>query len=102
MLVQSASLRNIGPVSALMESPTIRVKACNLVFRENTKVLEVEDQLLCPDVQDEAEINCNELKNSFEFFQRKLRQVVLEAKHKRKGKMHQLKIHDVFKPQTFS
>ena len=53
-----------------MESPTITVKACNLVFRENTKVLEVENQLLCPDVLDEAEINYNELKNSFEIFQR--------------------------------
>ena len=85
-----------------MESPTITIRACNLVFRENTKVLEVEDQLLCPDVQDETEINYNELKNSFEFFQRKLRQVVLEVKHKREGNMHQLKIHDLFKPQTFS
>ena len=72
------------------------------MFQENTKVLEVEDQLLCPDVQDEAEIDYNELKNSFEFFQRKLRQVVFEAKHKREGNMHQLKIHDLFKPQTFS
>ena len=68
LLVQSALLRNIRPVSALMETPTIRVRACNLVFRENAKVLEVEDQLLCPDVQDEAEIDYNELKiplNSF-------------------------------------
>ena len=86
----------------LMESPTIRVRACNLVFRGNTSFLKVEDQLLCPDVQDEAEINYNELKNSFEFFRRKLRLVVLEAKHKREGNMHQLKIHDLFKPQTFS
>ena len=54
----------------------------NLQFREKNKVLEVEDQLLCPDVQDEAGIDHNKLKNSFEFFQRKLRQVVLEAKNK--------------------
>ena len=70
----------------------------NLLFREKNKVLEVEDQLLCaygnlaiccralltsaPDVQDEAGIDHNKLKNSFEFFQRKLRQVVLEAKNK--------------------
>ena len=45
-----------------METPTIRVRACNLMFLENPKVLEVEDQLLCPDVQDEAEIDYNELK----------------------------------------
>ena len=31
-------------------------------------VLEVEDQLLCPDVLDEAGIDHNKLKNSFEFF----------------------------------
>ena len=54
----------------------------NLLFREKNKVLEVEDQLLCPDVQDEAGIDHNKLKNLFEFFQRKLRQVVLEAKNK--------------------
>ena len=72
------------------------------MFRENTKVLEVEDQLLCPDEQNEAEIDCNELKNSFEFFQRKLGQVVLEAKYKREGSMRQLKNYGLFKPQTFS
>ena len=55
-----------------------------------------------PRCEDEAEIDYNELKNSFEFFQRKLRQVVLETKRKREGSMHQLKIHDLFKPQTFS
>ena len=53
----------------------------NLLYREKNKVLEVEDQL-CPDVQDEAGIDHNKLKNSFELFQRKLRQVVLEAKNK--------------------
>ena len=26
----------------------------------------------------------------------------MEAKHKREGNMHQLKIHDLFKLQTFS
>ena len=54
----------------------------NLLFREKNKILELEDQLLCPDVQDDAGIDHNKLKNSFEFFQRKLRQVVLEAKNK--------------------
>ena len=33
----------------------------NLLFREKNKVLEVEDQLLCPDVQDEAGIDHNKL-----------------------------------------
>ena len=54
----------------------------NLLFREKNKVLQVEDQFLCPDVQDEAGIDHNKLKNPYEFFQRKLRQVVLEAKNK--------------------
>ena len=54
----------------------------NLLFREKNKVLEVEDQLLCPDVQDEAGIDHDKLKNSFDFFQRKFRQRVLEAKNK--------------------
>ena len=40
------------------------------------KVLEVEDQLLCPDVQAQAGNYYNELRNSFELFQQKLRQVV--------------------------
>ena len=44
------------------------------------KVLEVEDQLLCPDVQVQARNYYNELRNSFELFQQKLRQVILDAK----------------------
>ena len=72
-------------MSALTETPTIgliRAYSMNLLFREKNKVLEVEDQLLCPDGQDEAGIDHNKLKNSFEFFQWKLRQVVLEEKNK--------------------
>ena len=63
------------------------------------KVLEVEDQLLCPDVQVQARNYYNELRNSFELFQQKLRQVILDAKHKREqnDNMHQLTIHDLFK-----
>ena len=62
------------------------------------KILEVEDQLLCPDVQDEAGIDYKELKNFFKIFQRKLRQAVLEAKRKKERSMHQLTIIDLFKP----
>ena len=75
-------------MSALTETPTVLrplglgYKSMNLLFREKNKVLEVEDQLLCPDMQHEAGIDHNKLKNSFEIFQRKLRQVVLEAKNK--------------------
>ena len=65
------------------------------------KVLEVYDQLLCPDVQDEAEIDYNILKNSFEIFQRKLRQVVLEAKRERERNLHQLTIHNFLNRKLF-
>ena len=61
------------------------------------KVLEVEDQLLCPDVQVQARNYYNELKNSFKLFQQKLGQVILGAKRKREQNMHQLTIHDLFK-----
>ena len=60
------------------------------------KVLEVEDQLLCPDVQAQAGNYYNELKNSFKFFQQKLRQVILDSKRKERN-MHQLTIYDLFK-----
>ena len=43
------------------------------------KVFEVEDQLLYPDVQVQAGNCYNELRNSFELFQKKLRQVILDG-----------------------
>ena len=61
------------------------------------KLFEVEDQLLCLDVQVQARNYYNELRNSFELFPPKLRQVILDAKRKREGNMHQLTIHDPFK-----
>ena len=48
------------------------------------KLLEVEDQLLCRYVQVQARnYNYSELRNSFELFQQKLRQVIFDAKRKR-------------------
>ncbi|CAK8698196.1 unnamed protein product [Clavelina lepadiformis] len=61
------------------------------------KVLEVEDQLLCPALQDQAGGAYNNLKSTFECFQRKLRQVTLEAKQKGMQNMHQMTLHDMFK-----
>ena len=61
------------------------------------KVLEVENQLLCPDVQVQTRNYYNELRNFFELFQQKLRQVILDAKRKRERNMHQLTIYDLFK-----
>ena len=61
------------------------------------KVFEVEDQLLCPDVQVQAGNCYNELRNFFELFQQELRQVILDVKRKEEPNMHHLTIHDVFK-----
>jgi hypothetical protein len=61
------------------------------------QVLDIEDQLFCPKVQAEAEETFNDLKNSFESFQRKIRVVGLIAKRKKKlQNLRQMTIHDVF------
>ena len=60
------------------------------------KVLEIEDQLRCPEVQPHVGDEYSELKNCFEQFQRKLPQVIAEAKRKISSAMHQLAIHDTF------
>ena len=54
------------------------------------KVLEAEGQLLCPVVQAQVGDDYNELKNSFERFQRKLRQMILESKRKNGSVMQKL------------
>ena len=61
------------------------------------KVLEVKDQLLCRELQAQVEDEYSKLKYAFEHFQRKLRQVIVEAKRKRGSTMHQLTINDLFK-----
>ena len=61
------------------------------------KVLEFEYHLLCSDLKAQVGDDYNELKNSFEHFLQKLRQVILETKRKRRSVMHQLTIHDKFK-----
>ena len=43
------------------------------------KVLQINDQLLCPEAQAQVGEEYSELKNSFAQFQRKLRQVIAEA-----------------------
>ena len=64
------------------------------------KILEREDQLLCPELQVQVGGKYNELKNSFKQFQRKLRQVIAEAKRKGGSIVHQLRIHNLFKKWT--
>ena len=61
------------------------------------KDLEVKDQLWCPEVKAQVGGEYNKLKKSFEHFQRKLRQVIVEAKRKRGSIGHQLAIYDMFK-----
>ena len=64
-------------------------------------VLKVEDQLLCTAVQVEAGDTYDDLRNSFEVFQKKLRRVTLQAK-RRKIKnlalknLTQFTLHDMF------
>ena len=60
-----------------------------------SKVLEVEDQLLCPVLQEEAGDDYDKIKTTFESFQQKLRQVTLRVKQKRMENMRQLTLHDM-------
>ena len=60
-----------------------------------SKVLEVEDQLLCPVLQEQAWDDYDKLKTTFESFQQKLRQVTLRVKQKRMENMRQLTLHDM-------
>ena len=60
-----------------------------------SKVLKVEDQLLCPVLQEEAGDDYDKIKTTFESFQQKLRQVTLRVKQKRMENMRQLTLHDM-------
>ncbi len=51
------------------------------------QVPNIEDQLLCLEVQVEAEETFNDFKKSFESFQSKIRMVGLKAKHKKTSKL---------------
>jgi len=62
-----------------------------------SKVLEVEDQLLCPVLQEQAGDDYDKLKTTFECFQQKLRRVTLQVKQKRMENMCQLTLHDMMK-----
>ncbi len=60
------------------------------------QVLDIEDQLLCPEVQVEAEETFDDLKKSFKSFQSKIQMVGLKAKRKKLQNLHQMTIHDMF------
>jgi hypothetical protein len=60
------------------------------------QVLNIEDHLLCLEVQVEAEETFDDLKKSFESFQSKIRMVGLKAKRKKLQNLHQMTINDMF------
>ena len=60
------------------------------------QVLDIEDQLLCREVQIEANETFDDLKKSFEVFQNKLRTLVLRAKRKKLQNLRQMTIRDMF------
>ena len=61
------------------------------------QVLDIEDQLLCSEVQDEADEKFDDLKKSFESFQSKIRALSLQVKRKKHANLRQLTIHDMLK-----
>jgi hypothetical protein len=60
------------------------------------QILDIEDQLLCSNVQTEAEEAFDDLKKSFEEFQAKVRAVVLKVRRKKNQNLRQMTIHDMF------
>ena len=60
-------------------------------------VLEVEDQLLCSTLQDQAGDAFDTPRSSFKHFQQELRLMTLEVEQKRMLNMDQKAMHDVFK-----
>jgi hypothetical protein len=59
-------------------------------------VFEIEDQLLCPKVQVEAEETFDDLNKSFQSFHSKIRTVSLKAKRKKLQNLRQMTSHDMF------
>ncbi len=59
------------------------------------QVVDIEDQLLCSEVQEEVEETFDDLRKLFELFQSKVRAVTLKAKHKNLQNLRQMTIHDV-------
>ncbi len=59
------------------------------------QVVDIEDQLLCSKVREEAEETFNDLRNLFESFQSKVRVVTLKAKCKNLQNLRQMTIHDM-------
>jgi hypothetical protein len=60
------------------------------------QVLDIQDQMLCPKVQVEAEETFDDLKKLFESIQSKIRAVSLKAKRKKLQNLRQITIHNMF------
>jgi hypothetical protein len=60
------------------------------------QVLNIKDQLLCSEVQAEAEETFDDLKKLFESFKSKIQMVNLKAKCKKLQNIRQMTIHDMF------
>ncbi len=60
------------------------------------QVLDIEDRLLCLEVQAETEKTFDDLNKSFESFQSNIRMVGLKAKCKKLQNLRQMTIHDMF------
>jgi hypothetical protein len=60
------------------------------------QILNIEDQLLCSNVQTKVEEAFDDLKKSFEEFQAKVRAVVLKVRRKQNQNLRQMMIHDMF------
>jgi len=60
------------------------------------QILEIEDQLLCSNVQTEVEEAFDNLKKSFEEFYAKVRAIILKARRKKNQNLRQMTIHDMF------
>ncbi len=59
------------------------------------QVVDIDDQLFCSEVREEAEETFDDLRKLFESFQRKVRAVTLKAKRKNLQNLRQMTIHDM-------
>ncbi len=59
------------------------------------QVVDIEDQLFCSEVREEAEETFDDLRKLFESFQSKVRVVTLKAKRKNLQNLRQMTIHDM-------
>ena len=60
-------------------------------------VLNIDDQLLCSDVQTEVGQMYDELRRSFETFQRNVNKLTLNVKREKFMHLRQMTLHDMFK-----